>query len=301
MSIKQKFPKTKASAVKTTYGTVGNEASVQDILEKLNVPPTYTNPSVKLQARASSSGSYSDNLSVEVGTKLSSIYLQGLLYNQNYKLADSGYAYVSTSANGAITTEKDVEIKTSAGQTTTISFGQASEVSDDVYVNATATLTLSLISSVSNGKYWLPIPQDNTFGYADTSKATYNTSTLTDTLTLTPYRNWYYGHGTNKSDITNTTSAIVRGKSVGGSGNGSKNLNVPSTAAYAMVAVPTGTTVSITQLGAKVEWAKTTTTVYGNNNQKSCTYDIYSNVAANDTFGAAADYVITISNYKSNI
>lgn len=279
----QKFPVTKAEAVKTTYG----ELSTQDVLDYMATRPTYKAPTASVSKPTSSS--------YEVGTEV--IVADGQPVEATFTKNNSG-GIEGTSGTIKITQGSNTETITGTISGTTLSgvarsrsyYAGATAIKVDVTIPHKAQTTFSNYSFNGN-----QVPTQCLEGAIPAGNTTAS-------KTITAVRNWFYGYDT-KANISALTSSIIRGKTSGGSGNGTKDLTVPGTAGGYFIAVPAGSTVKVTQLGADITegLTKTTISVTGAGGRQACNYDVYTKVGAGNTFGAAASFVITVSNYKPNL
>lgn len=281
--VKQQFGVTKAEAVKTTYGGL----TAQQVFDFLATRPSYKVPTIAVTTPSSTS--------VEVGTSV--ITADGAAVECTFTPNNSG-GIDGTTGTIKITQGSATETITGTVSGNKVSgvarsrsyYAGSTQIKVDVTVNHKAQTTFMKYSFGGN-----EVDVESREGAVDAG-------TTTGSRTVTAYRNWYYGSDT-KANVLSLTSGLIRGKSVGGSGNGSKNLTVPGSSGGFFVAVPTGSTVKVTQLGADItsNLTKGTVSVTGANNRQACNYDVYTYVGAGATLGASSDYVITVSNYKPNL
>lgn len=283
MATNQKFPVTKASATQTNYGGL----TVQEVLDFVAERPVYKAPTASITVPGSTG--------VEVGTQV--VMADGAAIEATFTQNNSGGINGST---GTIKITQGSNVETIAGS---ISGNKLSGVARDRSYYAGATqikidVSIPHKAQTTFSKYSFNGHEVN----VESHEGAITAGNTTASKTITAFRNWFYGYDT-KANVNALTAAIIRGKSVGGSGNGTKNLSIPATAGGYFVAVPTGSTVKVTQLGADITagLTKKTVSVPGANNRQACNYDVYCIVGAGDTFGAPADFVIAVSNYKPNL
>ncbi len=278
MATKQKFPVTKASVTKTDFAGL----TVQEVLDYVAERPAYKTPTASVTVPASTSS--------EVGTEV--IVADGAAIEASFVQNNSG------GINGTTGTIKITQGSNTETITGAISGNKLSGTarSRSYYAGLTAIkvdVTIPHKAQTTFKKYSFNGHEVN----VECREGAVAAGNTTATKTITAYRNWFYGYDT-KANVNAITSAIVRSKSVGGSGNGTKNLSVPASAGGYFVAVPAGGTVKVTQLGADITagLTKKTVSVTGAGGRQACDYDVYFAAGAGDTFGAPGEFVVTVSN-----
>lgn len=287
-----------ASDVLTTFeaGTAG-VMSVQEALDALRVSPEYVLPTLEISVTES----------MEVGSVVATPTV-------TFRKGDY-MPMVNLTLGCTVTTEQSpapyamldtCELQASDVDVNAEVMEEPLSVVGDGYLLSSVTLGAEVDCTGM-----LPVAKRNNYGVEDTRLAATVGVVRSAAVTVTPYRNWFYGTGTDQTDITDIgggtggiKSSMVRSKTVGGHSAGVVgSWDVPATAAYAFVAVPTGTKVRVTELGGDITDSFTvgTATVAGANGQSAVTYDVYYLLSSNATFGAGATFAITVSDYKSLI